>query len=65
MRTLSQFSTRFPKLIIFLTLAVTAFFIYEFKTKSYTESDTTKFLPTDMITVKANDYYQKNFSHND
>ncbi|MBU2513314.1 MMPL family transporter [bacterium] len=65
MRVISRFSTRFPKTIIFLILSITAFFIYQFQTKAYVESDTTKFLPTDMVTVKANDYYQKNFSYNE
>ncbi len=65
MRYISSFSTRFPVFIIFLALGITVFFAYQIKTKAYTESDTTKFLPTDMKTVKANDYYRKNFSYND
>ncbi len=65
MKAISRFSTSFPLTIILVSLAITAFFAHQFITKSYVESDMTKFLPTDLVSIKANDYYKKNFSYNE
>jgi len=63
MRTISLFSTRFPKTIIFLVFVLTVFFIHQIYTKAYVETDMTKFVPKDLESVKANDYYRKNFNY--
>ncbi len=61
MGVLGRFSTRYPKAIMLAVLGLTVFFTYQFITKSYVESDPYKFIPTDLESVKANDYYQKNY----
>lgn len=60
-----RFSTRFPWLVILIVVSITAFMIYQIKTKIYVEADLTKFLPRSMPTTKANDYYKKNFNYQD
>ncbi len=62
---LSRFSTRFPKLIIFMVSVITAFFAYQFVRHAYVESDISKMLPTGFASIKANDYSKKNFSYNE
>ncbi len=65
MRKISQFATCYPKTIILITVGLTAFFIHQIMNRLYLEPDITKFLPTDIKSVKANDYYQKNFDYSE
>ena len=63
MGVIGKFSTRYPKTIILIVIGLTIFFTHQFLTKLYVESDFTKFLPTDIESIKANDYYQKNYNY--
>ncbi len=63
MRAISRFSTQYPKTILFLVFVITAVSIYQIYSKAYVETDMTKFVPTDLQSVKANDYYRKNFNY--
>jgi len=62
---LSYFCTRYPWLIFLITLGITAFMLNEIKTKLYFEPDLSKFLPSDMPTVKSDDYSRKNLNYRD
>ncbi len=65
MHVISRFSTRFPKSIIAAVVCLTIFFAYSYNKYAYIEPDMQKFMPSDMKTSKANDYYRKNFSYNE
>ncbi len=65
MRIIGDISTRYPKTIILIVVFVTAYFLYQFNTKSFIETDPSKFIPTDIEAVKNNDYYRKNYSYRD
>lgn len=60
-----KFSTRYPWIVVLVTTLITVFFVYQIKTKIFSEADMTKFLPKSMPTTKANDYYKKNFNYRD
>ncbi len=64
-RFLGNFSARFPWLVILITIGITVFMLDQIKTNLRVEPDMTKFLPNSMPTTKGNDYYKKNFNHQD
>jgi hypothetical protein len=64
-RQIGKFSAQFPWLVILITIGITAFMMDQIKTNLRVEPDMTKFLPNSMPTTKGNDYYKKNFNHQD
>ncbi len=63
MGVIGRFSTRYPKAIILAVTGLTVFFIYQIITNAYVDVDLTKFLPSDLESVRTNDYCRKNFEY--
>ncbi|MFH2133133.1 MAG: MMPL family transporter [bacterium] len=65
LKTISRFCTRFPWIVILVVFAITAFFMQQMANNLKFEADVTKSLPTNVLAVKSDDYYKKNFNYKD
>lgn len=65
LKSISQFCTRYPWIIILSVFALTGYFVYQIRTNLEFEADVTKSVPTDVVAVKSDDYYKKNFNYQD
>ena len=63
LKNLSQTCARFPIIVILLITLITGAAVHQIVSHLYFEGDLSKFLPKDLTTVKADDYYQKNFNY--
>jgi len=65
LKPISHFCSRFPWIVILVVFVISALFYQQIATKLKFDADITKSLPTDLVAVKSDDYFRKNFNFKD